>query len=88
MEERAGARVRVEAVEVVDVSSVEPDGSGGFSVETDWTVGGTVTHFGHRYFRQNGYNARGTLVSDEGIWKIRLMDVPSEERLRWRARDE
>jgi len=45
-------------------------------------VGGTVTHFGHRHFRQNRYDARVALVPDDGIWKIRLIEVLNEERLR------
>jgi hypothetical protein len=82
MEERGGARVRVEAVEVVEVGSVEADGSGGFSARTTWTVGGTVTHFGHRHFRQNRYEAQVSVVNDEGVWKIRSIEVENEERLR------
>jgi len=82
MEERGGARARVEAVEVIEVKSVEPESAGGFSAEAIWTVGGTVTHFGHRHFRQNRYDARVALVPDEGIWKIRLIEVLNEERLR------
>jgi hypothetical protein len=82
MEERGGARARVEAVEVIEVDSIQPESSGGFSAEAIWTVGGTVTHFGHRHFRQNRYDARVALVPDEGIWKIRLIEVLNEERLR------
>ena len=82
MEERGGARARVEAVEVIEVDSVEPESSGGFSADAIWTVGGTVTHFGHRHFRQNRYDARVALVPDEGVWKIRLIEVLNEERLR------
>jgi hypothetical protein len=82
MEERGGARARVEAVEVIEVNSVETESSGGFSAEAIWTVGGTVTHFGHRHFRQNRYDARVALVPDEGMWKIRLIEVLNEERLR------
>jgi hypothetical protein len=82
MEERGGARARVEAVEVIEVDSIQPASSGGFSAEAVWTVGGTVTHFGHRHFRQNRYDARVALVPDEGVWKIRLIEVLNEERLR------
>jgi hypothetical protein len=53
-----------------------------YADEAIWTVGGTVTHFGHRHFRQNRYDARVALVPDEGIWKIRLIEVLNEERLR------
>jgi hypothetical protein len=82
MEERGGARARVETVEVIEVGSVEPGSSGGFIADAIWTVGGTVTHFGHRHFRQNRYEARLDIVPVEGYWKIRSIDVFDEKRLR------
>ena len=82
MEERGGAQARVEAVEVIEVESVESEDSGGFSADAVWTVGGTVTHFGHRHFRQNRYDARVAVVADEGIWKVRRIEVLNEERVR------
>jgi len=82
MEERGGARARVEAVEVINVDSIEPDSPSGFSARVIWTVGGTVTHFGHRHFRQNRYDARVSLVPDNDIWKIRGIEVFDEERVR------
>jgi hypothetical protein len=82
MVERGGARARVEAVEVLGVDSVEPGSSEGFVADAAWTVGGTVTHFGHRHFRQNRYDARVAVVPDDGIWKIRTIEVMDEQRLR------
>ncbi len=82
MEERGGARARVEAVEVVEVDSVEPGSPDGFVAGTVWTVGGTVTHFGHRHFRQNRYDARVAVVPVDGHWKIRFIEILDEKRLR------
>jgi len=45
-------------------------------------VGGTVTHFGHRHFRQNRYDARVAVVAEDGIWKVRRIEVLNEERVR------
>ena len=81
MEERGGARARVESFEVTDVHSVEAQDDG-FIAEASWTVGGTVVHFGHRHFRQNRYRARVVVVPDEGSWKIRSITVLDEERVR------
>ena len=81
MEERGGARARVEAVEVLEVEAIEPHEPRGFSARVAWTVGGTVTHFGHRHFRQNRYDARVTLVPDQDVWKVRRIEVFNEERL-------
>jgi hypothetical protein len=82
MEERGGAQARVEAVEVIEVDSIEPDSPSGFSARVIWTVGGTVTHFGHRHFRQNRYDARVSVVPDNDVWKIQGIEVFDEERVR------
>jgi len=82
MEERGGARARVEAVEVQEVRSVIPAAGGGFDTEAVWVVGGTVTHFGHRHFRQNRYDARVSLVPVDNTWRIRTIELFDEERIR------
>ena len=82
MEERGGARARVEAVEVTEVTSVAPLSAGGFIAEATWTVGGTVTHFGHRHFRENRYDASISLVPVDGSWKIQSIEVFDEKRVR------
>jgi len=82
MEERGGARARVVAVEVSEVRSVNSLPGGGFEAEAVWIVGGSVTHFGHRHFRQNRYDARVMMVPSEGNWKIRTLELLDEERLR------
>jgi hypothetical protein len=81
MEERGGAQARVETVEVQQAADIERS-DGGFSVRGQWTVGGMVTHFGHRHFRQNRYDALVGIVPVEGTWKIRSIEVLEQERLR------
>jgi len=41
-----------------------------------------VTHFGHRHFRQNRYDARLRLVPDGDVWKIASVEILDETRLR------
>jgi hypothetical protein len=81
IEERGGAQARVETVEVREAGDIERSGDG-FSVRGKWTVGGTVTHFGHRHFRQNRYDARVGVEPVEGTWKIRSIEVLEQERIR------
>jgi len=81
MEERGGARARPEAVEVIGVASVDPGDTGGFDAEASWSVSGTVTHYGHRHFRQNRYQARVAVVPVDGAWKIRTVDIIDEVRV-------
>ncbi len=82
MEKRGGVRARVDAVEVLDVGAVEPRDDGGFDAEASWTVGGTVTHFGHRHFRQNRYDTRVAVVPVDGTWKISSIEILEQERVR------
>jgi len=82
LEERGGARARVDAVEVQDVSNVRPRDDGGFDADASWTVGGSVTHFGHRHFRQNRYDTRVEVVPVDGNWKIRSIEILEQERVR------
>lgn len=82
IQERGGARARVDAVEVFAVRAIEPREDGGFDAEASWTIGGSVTHYGHRHFRQNRYDARISVVPDHAIWKIRDLEVLDQERIR------
>lgn len=80
IEERGGAQARVEAVEVLEVDDVEETGAG-FQARAIWHVGGMVTHFGHRHFRQNRYEALVGVVPVDGVWKIDGIEVLEQERI-------
>jgi hypothetical protein len=41
-----------------------------------------VTHFGHRHFRQNRYNAWVVVVPVSGTWKIQSIEVLEQERVK------
>lgn len=81
VEERGGAQARVEAVEVLEATDIR-SADAGFDVRAVWTVGGMVTHFGHRHFRQNRYDARLGIVPVEGAWKIGSIEVLEQERVK------
>jgi hypothetical protein len=80
VEERGGAQARVEAVEVLEANEIESLASG-FRVRAGWTVGGMVTHFGHRHFRQNRYDANIGIVPVDGTWKLQSIQVLEQERI-------
>jgi hypothetical protein len=81
IEERGGAQARVETVEVLEADGIQSL-EAGFSVRSMWTVGAMVTHFGHRHFRQNRYDARIEVVPLAGTWKIKSIEVLDQERLK------
>ncbi|MEM8886121.1 MAG: hypothetical protein AAGD14_18800 [Planctomycetota bacterium] len=80
IEERGGARARMETVNVETMRRLSPV-DGGFRVECVWTVAGSVSHFGHRHYRQNRYVARVVVRADGGSWKIVSLDVLDEKRV-------
>ena len=51
------------------------------ALDADWTVGGSVSHFGHTHYRQNRYHALVTFMMDDNIWKIRGIELIDEKRL-------
>jgi hypothetical protein len=81
IEERGGAQARVEAVEVLGVGEIAATDRG-FAVRAAWTVGGMVTHFGHRHFRQNRYDAQIGVTPVDGTWKIRSIEILDQERIK------
>jgi hypothetical protein len=81
LENRGGARARVDEVEILEVPSVRRDGEGGFRVVATWKVSGSVNHFGHVHYRQNRYDAALDLIAVDGSWKIRGIELLDERRL-------
>ena len=81
LENRGGARARVDEVDVLRIDAIRRDAAGGFVVEASWTVSGSVNHFGHVHYRKNRYDAAIELVAVDGIWKIRGIELHDESRL-------
>jgi len=61
---------------------------GSVTFDVDWSVGGVVTHQGHKHTRVNRYQAVYTMIeNDEGEWRISDVKMRNAERVR-RATDE
>lgn len=54
-----------------------------FAYFCDWTVEGTVEHWGHIHARTNGYKARFIVEPRDGAWKITALEVRAEERVKF-----
>ncbi len=80
LEGQEGTRVKISELSV-EVSKVTPGPDGGFVAEGEWTVLGTVGHWGHEHQRANRYKARLTVVPVNGEWKIQAMEVLDERRI-------
>ena len=80
-ENRGGARARVEEVVINTVDDVRRAENGNFQAEVQWTVSGSVSHFGHTHYRQNRYHAIITFMIDANSWKIKNIEILDERRL-------
>ena len=61
---------------------------GWVKIDVDWSVGGVVTHQGHKHTRVNRYRAVYTLFEvDTNVWRISDVKMRNAERIR-RATDE
>ena len=81
VENRGGARARIDQVDVTEVSSVHSAPGKQLLVQAEWMVGGAVSHFGHTHYRHNLYVASITLTYIDSVWKIKRIDVVDEHRL-------
>ena len=77
---QGGARVKVKEVDVQESSLVGSDGSA-LTVESRWTVVGSVGHWGHVHQRRNGYHAVLEISPIDGSWKLTGLEILQEERL-------
>ena len=80
MQEQGGAISKIQEVTFVD-SQAERLGDDSFDYILQWTVKGTVEHWGHIHARTNGYRAAFTVKVVDGAWRIVKMQVLSQERL-------
>ena len=81
LQDQGGARVRVDAIEMLDSVPVFDIEEPGFSIQCKWTVRGKVDHWGHGHFRVNQYEAKFTVQSIDGAWKITRQEVVGSERV-------
>jgi hypothetical protein len=81
LENQGGARVKVKEVLLQSLNLKPDDNENSFTVEADWTVQGSVGHWGHVHQRVNRYKALMTMVVEEQQWKLKKITVLQEERL-------
>lgn len=77
---QGGARARVKSVELEELAA-RSAGAGAFSARAQWTVTGSVGHWGHIHQRQNRYRADLVVAPIDGAWKITALEILEESRL-------
>ncbi len=86
MQEQGGAIATVREVKLVSTGradDAEIARKGGFVVPCNWTVRGTVEHWGHIHTRENEYEAVFKVEPVAGNWKITGMELRNEKRLKF-----
>jgi hypothetical protein len=81
LENQGGARVRVRDVELTHLVFDEAPTPGTLAYRAAWNVSGSVGHWGHTHIRTNAYDARITLASVDGRWKISDLQILEEQRV-------
>ena len=81
IENRGGAKAKVNDVEVIEVYNIEKGSKDDFGIEVSWKINGSVSHFGHMHYRQNRYRAIIWITPENGNWKIEKIEMLDEERL-------
>ena len=76
---QGGARVKVKSTEINSVELVARDGNQ-MTIESDWTVSGSVGHWGP-WLRNNGYRANLEINVIDGTWKLTGLEILEEQRL-------
>ena len=80
-ENRGGASASIDKVLIDKIGDVKRIGKNTFVSYTEWTVLGSVTHFGHTHYRRNWYNAMIIFTIVDNVWKIKDIDLIEEKRL-------
>ena len=78
---QGGAQAKVKSVQLDSLELKPTVDDNGFKAEVNWTVNGSVGHWGHIHQRSNRYQAVLTIVAEQQQWKLREMVVLQEERL-------
>ena len=77
---QGGARVKVKTIEINDANLTARDGNR-LTVVSDWSVSGSVGHWGHVHQRTNGYRANLEISEIDGVWRLTGLEILEEQRL-------
>jgi len=81
LENRGGARASVDEVNIQELKGIRRLKDIGYVADTQWTVRGSVNHFGHTHYRQNQYRALVSFGIDGDSWKINDIEIIDTRRL-------
>jgi len=77
---QGGARVKVKTTEVRETELIGREGNT-LTILSNWSVAGSVGHWGHVHQRSNAYRANLEISEIEGVWKLTGLEILDEQRL-------
>lgn len=80
LENKGGARAKVDEIELLQVEDIKRS-ENGIMAKVDWTVRGSVSHFGHTHYRKNQYQALVSFKNIDELWKITSIETIEEKRI-------
>jgi hypothetical protein len=82
IQQAGGAQGKVTGIEILGVEVADSRShDSALDFRAQWTILGTVGHWGHIHTRQNRYDAVLTLAPVEGVWKLIDLELLEEERV-------
>ena len=81
LEGQGGASTKVSEVQVLSSEPKEGGEEGTIVTRCQWTVTGSIGHWGHVHTRTNKYDAELTIRAEDGRWQLTGMELLEEERL-------
>ena len=81
LENRGGARATVDEVSITNLYDIKKTENESYQADVQWTVRGSVNHFGHTHYRQNKYRAMVSFVIEDQHWKISNIEILDARRL-------
>jgi hypothetical protein len=82
VEQAGGAQAQVKEIDIQKVTAEDsPEYDNALAFRAQWTVLGTVGHWGHIHNRQNLYDAVLTLTPVDGSWKIIDLELLEAKRI-------
>jgi hypothetical protein len=82
VQKAGGAQARVKQVVVQSATARQVEGERlAYEIHAQWSALGTVGHWGHVHTRQNVYDARVTVETVDGLWKVTGLELLEEKRV-------
>ncbi len=82
LEKLGGAKTKVTELNLIKLSKLPDSSANVYTFRCEWTVTGTVGHWGHIHKRINKYDAILTLAPVGHVWQLTAVQPVAETRIK------